>query len=189
MKSKSEAADWVTANELYLALGGQVQGADGPIFARARAGLLAAIADKVIVHGEDVGPTVPVRLWPSGSTIIHNIDWERGDFHTDYRMDGEGTQYQAFGVRFDRADAVRMGADFSMKRKGVGGAPVQQDKWDLFYMAALQIAKEGRLNAAIFPQPKDLRDEILDVMQGQGHGKDTIDPKVKQIWQRFANAQ
>jgi hypothetical protein len=56
-------------------------------------------------------------------------------------------------------------------------------------MAALQIAKEGRLNAAIFPQPKDLRDEILDVMQGQGHGKDTIDPKVKQIWQRFANAQ
>ena len=186
MKSKSNTEEWVTAGELYLALGGQTQMADKPIFARARAGLLAAIADKVLVNGEDVGREVPGRLWPERGMTHHNIDWVRGDFHTS--SGGEMfNDYKAFGVRFDRTDAVRMGADFSAKRKGVGGAPIQHDKWDLFWMTVLEIAQDRRLNAAVYPQPKDLREEILDRMQGNGHGAGTIDPKVKQIWKRFAN--
>ena len=105
--------------------------ANEPIFARARAGLLAAIADKVLVNGEDVGREVPGRLWPDFGMTHHNIDWVRGDFHTSSGNE-MFNDYKAFGVRFDRADAVRMGADFERQSTPIPGLRgiATEPKWN-----------------------------------------------------------
>ena len=177
MKMKEE---WVSPGELLHALDGDAFSNRQAVLRRLSAGMITAIADAVSVDDVSAGPDIPPELWASTTNRVD--DWVTGDFAAGRRDDMRGGHcYAAFGVRFSKADAIKMGANFMPKRKGIGGAPVQHDKWDLFYMTVLDISRGGRLNASVFPSEKELRSEILERMAGNGHAEDSISPKVKQI--------
>jgi hypothetical protein len=101
--------EWVGPVELLAALEGDEGSKRDAVERRIRGKQMALKADAVLINGEPSGHIVPIQLWTNGGS--READWLRGDFVSHGSAD-TWIRYEAFGVRFSKADAERMGAEF-----------------------------------------------------------------------------
>jgi hypothetical protein len=101
--------EWVGPVELLAALEGNEGSKRDAVERRIRGKQMALRADAVLINGEPSGHIVPNQLWTNNGGL--EADWLRGDF-VRHPSGDTWIRYEAFGVRFSKADAERMGAEF-----------------------------------------------------------------------------
>ncbi|HEX8444146.1 MAG TPA: hypothetical protein VF631_10925 [Allosphingosinicella sp.] len=111
--------EWVSAKELLTALNATTAWPSSVTLAvcrRAFAGELDTIASAVVIGTEKRrDQRLPTKFWWAGGHEALEQDWERGDFSTMIETSVGEREMKAFGVRFSRHDAERMGAEFPPK--------------------------------------------------------------------------
>lgn len=172
--------EWIKPGDLVKALyeaRGPMCSARTIISDRVKVGLLTTKCDHLTVDGKAVEDTGQlVRLFASAKI---EGDWDNGDLKATLPKDQRGYQFtkiQAFGVRFNRAEAeslgvtvtaadVRGSAPNNTPTSSKGGAPRASEKWDAVIVAIARLANEGRLDPNIdssFRSQAEMRRAILD---------------------------
>lgn len=124
--------DWVSAGDLVAALyrARPDSSAFNAIKRRAGAGLLLAKGTHLLVNGiSQDDTTIPKQFWLVSSPGLQG-DWKAGELSAFIPVDGLASRrnhLQAFGVLFDRAGALEMGALFPVHTV-VAEAPATQSR-------------------------------------------------------------
>lgn len=174
-----------------------------------KTGLVRARAASIVIGNEaaQLNSMVSPEIWADClAGYSASKDWERGTFSCSapiYNPDNKKA-VQIAGVEYVKSDIDKalpfsrmppppsiLSADFSFPtsqpqapvKRGGGRTPKQE--WALFWFAVLQISQERRLHRGTFENQQSLRDEIIEMLPAGSLSEDTIEPTVRQIWERF----
>jgi len=200
--------EWVSTDELMRALDAPAarirSDAALRVCKRAHEGLLRARAQTFFKDGERLdGCELPKEFWWAEGGAALTQDWTAGDFSTgDPANHPSGPtawmaagissrEWRAYGVEWHKQDAEGMGARFAMteentpSNRGQGGLKPDAARWQAFYFAVIELAKEGRLTREHFSSRAALSEEVLTLMGTGAFSPDHVKSIVSQIFAKF----
>ncbi|MFP5330101.1 MAG: hypothetical protein ACLGHC_08215 [Alphaproteobacteria bacterium] len=195
--------EWVSAVEAVKLLGGSPQWySDSPearaILRYARDGLVRARARAFVreTSRESVRETdvdVPESFWTALGEVTNPESWHTGSFAAQREDTRE--MLRVLGVQFRRTDLQDLNAILGGGSTSVtpaapavprkAGRKLDLLRWQSFYFAVIQMAKNGELNSSKFASASALWDEIALEMGDDAWDRDHAKPYVSMIYKKF----
>lgn len=119
--------------------------------------------------------------WVSGNFECHSAMRDHAVIDAEFRLDDIADLIEAYSVASPASSRGPVGGE----EKDKGGKKPELHRWQVFYFAAIELAKEGRLSKDHFPSQASLREELLEMMGPGAFSEDHVKAQTAQIYKKF----